>query len=104
MSKKGRVHSSAFKIKVALTAIREQHTMAEICQMYQLHSSVVGRWKRQLLEGGQVVFEDPSASSSAIGKNEAEVAKLHQKIGELTVERDFLKKVWERWNLKNGGK
>lgn len=104
MSRKGRVHSSAFKIKVALTAIPEQHTMAEICQMYQLHSSVVGRWKRQLLEQGQTVFEDLGAGSNAVGQNEAEVAKLHQKIGELTVERDFLKKAWERWNLKSGGR
>jgi transposase len=104
MGQKGRVHSPAFKAKVAFAAIRGEHTTPELCQMYQLHSSVVQRWKRQMLEQGPQVFEDPKNPQSKQGQGEAEIAKLHQKIGELTVERDFLKKVWERSNPGYGGR
>ena len=104
MSKNGRVHSLAFKLKVALTAVREEHTLPEICQMYQVHRSVVSRWKKQLLEQGHRAFEEPTSASGFSILNEAEVSKLHQKIGELTVERDFLKKAWERLGLNKGGR
>ena len=104
MIQKGRIHSAAFKLKVALTAVREEHTLPQICQMYQLHRSVVSRWKKQLLEQGHRAFEEPSSTSGTSLLNEAEVAQLHQKIGELTVERDFLKKAWERLGLSKGGR
>jgi len=104
MSQKNRVHTSAFKAKVALTAIRGEHTIPQICQMYQVHSSVVQRWKRQVLDQIPQVFEEKNPPKNQAGQGEAEIAKLHQKIGELMVERDFLKKVWERSGLGNGGR
>ena len=57
--------------------------------MYGLHFSVVSRWKGQLLEKGHMVFADINAVSQAVLQNEQEVAKLHQKIAELTGERVF---------------
>lgn len=102
MSQKGRIHSSSFKAKVALAAIRGEQTIPEICQLYQVHSSLIHKWKRQVLEQMPQVFEDKSAQKKEA--SEQEVARLHQKIGELMVERDFLKKAWERLGPKIGKK
>ena len=79
-------HSATFKAKVALAAVREQETVAELSRRNKIHANVVYKWKRQLLEGAAGVFE-LEASSGAGSDREAE---LLQKIGELTVERDFL--------------
>lgn len=80
-------HSSAFKAKVALAAIREQETVAEIARRYQLNANMVYKWRNLLLENLPRVFEtEVFAASQASGRE----AELLQKIGELTVERDFL--------------
>lgn len=88
----GRKHSNKFKLKVALAAIKEDKTLAELCQQFDLHKSVIGRWKRQLLENGTMVFQEPE-NGSGKATNQTELDKLHAKIGELVVERDYLKKV-----------
>jgi transposase len=80
-----RNHSSAFKAKVALEALREQETVAEIARRYRLHANVVTNWKRQLAENVERVFEAGGSHDEA--ERESELLK---KIGELTVERDFL--------------
>ena len=88
----GRKHNNNFKLKVALAAIKEEQTLSELCLKFDLHKSVIGRWKRQLLENGAMVFqESENGSNKAITQNE--IDKLHAKIGELVVERDYLKKV-----------
>lgn len=80
-----RSHSPAFKAKVALEALREQETVAEIARRYRLHTNVVTHWKRQLADNVERVFE------AGGGHDEAErEGELLRKIGELTVERDFL--------------
>jgi transposase len=80
-----RNHSPAFKAKVALEALREQETVAEIARRYRLHANVVTNWKRQLAENVARVFEAGGNQDEA--ERESELLK---KIGELTVERDFL--------------
>jgi transposase len=80
-----RNHSAAFKAKVALEALREQETVAEIARRYRLHTNVVTNWKRQLAENVERVFEAGGSHDEA--ERESELLK---KIGELTVERDFL--------------
>jgi len=80
-----RNHSPAFKAKVALEALREQETVAEIARRYRLHANVVTNWKRQLAENVERVFEAGGSHDEAEREGE-----LLQKIGELTVERDFL--------------
>ena len=82
-----RNHSSAFKAKVALEAVREQESVGEIARRYKLHANVVANWKRQLAENVARVFETGGEHDGTERESE-----LLQKIGELTVERDFLAK------------
>jgi len=81
-----RNHSPAFKAKVALEAIKGEQTSIEIAERFDVHPNVITKWKRQLLEGAPGVFE-----ASETDKDDGpDVAKLHAKIGELTMENGFL--------------
>ena len=84
MSKKSRRRLEAgLKAKVALEALCNEATIAELAARYQLHPNQIYAWKKQLLDGAAAVF------SGGSGK-EAEVTELYAKIGQLTVERIFL--------------
>lgn len=87
MTKTRTRHSPAFKAKVALAAVREQETVAEIARRHKVHANVVYKWKQQLLENLARAFEGQDSGGGDGSRREAE---LLQKIGELTVERDFL--------------
>ena len=87
MVKKRAKHSAAFKAKVALEAVREHAPMVDIARKYKVHANVVYKWKRQLLDNLAVVFETDARDDADASEREAE---LLRKIGELTVERDFL--------------
>jgi len=88
MPKKTRTkHSTALKAKVALEAVQEQHTIAELARRYKVHPNQIYKWRRELLDHAERAFEGPQGGSSDSSDREAE---LLQKIGELTVERDFL--------------
>ena len=87
MKKKRTKHSPAFKAKVALAAVREHESVAEIARKYKVHANVVYKWRRQLLDNLPCVFETDSSDSGSASEREDELLK---KIGELTVERDFL--------------
>jgi transposase len=80
-------HSPALKAKIALEAIREQETIAELSRRYKVHANQIYQWKRQLLENVERAFEAENGSRGDGSERESE---LLQKIGELTVERDFL--------------
>ena len=86
MRKPRRNHSPAFKARVALEAIRGEKTVAEIAAHHEVHPNQVTMWKTQLLENAAAVFG--GTAIAADGKER--VRELHEKIGELTVERDFL--------------
>lgn len=86
MKKTRTKHSGAFKAKVALEAIQERESVAEIARRYKVHANVVYKWKRELLENASRAF-DSGADDGAVTEREGELLK---KIGELTVERDFL--------------
>jgi len=81
-----RNHSPAFKAKVALEAVKGEEPLIQIAERFDVHPNQITKWKRQLLEGAAVVFgeEDEAAKE---GPN---IAELHAKIGELTMENDFL--------------
>jgi transposase len=81
-----RNHSPAFKAKVALEAIKGEQPIIEIAQRFDVHPNVITKWKRQLLEGAPGVF----GAGEADKQDAPDVAKLHAKIGELTMECDFL--------------
>jgi len=87
MKEKRTKHSPAFKAKVALAAIREQETVAELSRRHKVHANQIYKWKRQVLENLEGVFEGENGAKGDASEREAE---LLQKIGELTVERDFL--------------
>jgi transposase len=83
-----RNHTPAFKAKVALAAVKGDKTLAELAQQFDVHQNQIGQWRSQLLEGAAGVF----GSDRADGKTESSVdlKALHAKIGELTLENDFL--------------
>ena len=80
-------HSPTFKAKVALAAIREQETVAELTRRHKVHANQIYKWKRRLLENLERAFESENGTRGDGTEREAE---LQQKIGELAVERDFL--------------
>ena len=83
-----------FKAKVALEALRGDKTIQEIAARHKVHPNQVSAWKRQAMDGLGAVFSN--GAERARGDHETEVRDLHAKIGELTVERDFLAKGLKR--------
>lgn len=87
MSKRTRRnHSPAFKAKVALAAIEK--TLAELAQLHDVHPTQITAWKAQLVEGAAGLFGAGSVGKSS--EPEVDLKTLHAKIGELTLENDFL--------------
>ena len=85
-------YSADFKAKVALEALRGELTTAQLAAKHGIHQTMVGEWKRQATEGLTAVFSGKSAAQESAKAVEADVEKLHAKIGQLVVERDFLAK------------
>ena len=87
MTKRKR-YSAEFKAKVALVAIREELTTAELAKKYDTHPPMISGWKRTAIENMAQAFSGQATAAPTISA--AEIEKLHAKIGQLVVERDFL--------------
>jgi transposase len=95
MSKaKRKRYSSEFKAKVALEAIRGEYTLTELSTRYDMHPNMITNWKGQAIKNMAETFSNKVERASPV--NEAQIKELHAKIGELTVERDFLAKAFGR--------
>ena len=93
MSQVRKKHSAEFKVKVALAAVREEGTVAELSSRLGVHASQIHSWKKALLEGAAALFaRGQGGTASASTVDGTQLAKLYEKIGELTVERDFFRK------------
>ena len=90
MKIKKKPHSAEFKLKVAIAALRGDKTIAELCQMYGIISSQLFKWKKALVEGGAVVFNQKTSTTESTS---VEIDKLHATIGRLKVENNFLERV-----------
>ena len=83
-----RTHSPGFKAKVALAAIKGEKTLAELAKLFDVHPHQITAWKAQLQEGAAGVFGSSSAAPETAPV--VDLKLLHAKIGELTLEKDFL--------------
>lgn len=92
--KRRRRFSPEFKARVALEALSGEHTLAALATKHDIHPNLIQQWKRQAKEALPEIFAG-KASSHQVSR-EAEIRELHAKIGQLTVEKDFLSKAFGR--------
>jgi transposase len=83
-----RNHTAAFKAKVALAAIKGEKTLTELAEQFDVHANQITVWKSQLLEGAAGVFGSEAKAETTAAA--VDLKTLHAKIGELTLENDFL--------------
>lgn len=88
MKRKRKNHSSEFKAKVVLEAIKEQKTIAELAALYEVHPNQISMWKKEFLENASDVFD----KSPKKPKEDVDTSKLYEAIGQLQIENNFLKK------------
>jgi transposase-like protein len=97
-----RNHSPAFKAKVALAAVRGEKTLSELAEQFDVHPNQISTWREQLLKGTSDVFGDGEKSPTTAPA--VDVKTLHAKIGELTLENDFLSGALGKAGLLPSGK
>ena len=89
-----RTHTPAFKAQVAVAALREDKTLAELAKQFELHPHQITEWRRQLLEHAAEAFGGGAAAAEPV-----DLDPLHAKIGQLTLENDFLERALTKAGL-----
>jgi transposase-like protein len=90
MTGKRKRHSAAFKAKVALEAVKQTRTVAELAKVFEVHPVQISQWKKQLLDGAESLFGDGRRREQEEGQ--ALQAELYERIGRLNMEVEWLKK------------
>ena len=94
MKKSRRKFASAFKASVAVAAIKDRESLAELSKRFEVHPTVISKWKMEFLDKSSGVFDNKSEEESGVDPE-----KLYAKIGQLEVENDFLKKSLKKTGL-----
>jgi len=89
MKRTRRKFTPKFKTKVVLEALKERQTLSELAERFELHPNQITTWKKEFLNNAEEAFTKKSSKKDS---SEKEIDKLYQKIGQLEVEKDFLKK------------
>lgn len=101
MRKTRRKFTSVFKAQIAIEAVRERESLADLAKKYEVHPNQISKWKQEFLEKSAQVFDLPGSEDS--DEKEVQANKLYAKIGELQLENDFLKKSLQKGiKLQNG--
>lgn len=90
-----RKFSADFKAKVALEAIKNQQTLAELAVKFDVNSVMISKWKSEFLENMAAAFE----KKDAVEKEDVDTQELYAQIGQLKVENEFLKKSFKRLGM-----
>jgi len=101
MRRKRRLHKPEFKAKVALSAVKGEMTMAERVKKFDVQAAQITQWKKQLLAGASTAFDK---GDQLADDHEQEVLELRAKIGQLSMENDFLERGLERIHGPRGKK
>lgn len=94
MKKTRRKFTSAFKAQVAIEALKERESLAELSKRFEVHPNMISKWKQEFLDKSSGVFDKKSDEETGIDPE-----KLYAKIGQLEVENDFLKKSLKKTGL-----
>ena len=97
MSSTRKNHPASFKARVALSALREDATISELALKYGVHTSVIHRWKKEALASMEAGFSGKLVKTST--DHDAQIKELHAKIGQQSVELDFLQNASARLGL-----
>jgi len=95
MKRSRRVFSGAFKAQVAIEALKERDTLAELSKRFEVHPQVISKWKQEFVERSHEIFETTAPEENL----EKEKDRLYAKIGQLEMERDWLKKISRKAGL-----
>lgn len=95
MKKTKRVFTGAFKAQVAIAALKERETLAELAKRFELHPTMISKWKQEFIDRSSEIFETRPPEENF----EAERERLFAKIGQIEMERDWLKKISKKAGL-----
>jgi transposase-like protein len=94
MKRSRRKFTSAFKAKVAIEALKERESLAELSKRFEIHPNIISKWKKEFLEKSASVFDGKSDEREGVDPEQ-----LYAKIGQLEIENDFLKKSLRKTGL-----
>ena len=96
MPRQRKIHTAAFKAKVALAAVKEIETASQLASLHGVHPTQIHQWKKQLVDGAEGVFSAGPGGKRAQAEEQCSTAELFEQIGRLKMELEWLKKKADR--------